>query len=150
MASLVFNPFTGTLDFAEVGAGGGGDPATNRGTYTHLGGLAVGDAVYLSASGQVALADANGPGTQPVIGLVQSVVGGTCVVQYSGEMAGFSGLVPRAIYYLSTSGVSGSTITATAPDIPPETPPLISQKIGIAKSATVLLIKVDTDFTEIG
>ena len=148
MAKLVFNPFTGSLDYAEAGAGSYTPP--NIGTWSHLGGIAARDAVYIQGDGVVDLADANGPGTQPLIGLVLTVDGPSCIVQYSGEMGGFTGLAPGDIYYLSTTGISGSTITNVAPDIPPETPPLISQKVGIAKSSTVLIIKVDTDFTEVG
>jgi len=117
------------------------------GTFLHAGGINAGDAVYLSADSTVALADANGSGTQPVIGLVKSVnppypAAGNAEVQFYGELGGFSGLTAGQTYYLSITGVSGTTITPTPPTAPGE----IQQRVGFAKSSSVLVVMVDRDF----
>jgi hypothetical protein len=143
---VAFNPFTGQLDLVgESTGGGGGDPATNVGSYTHLGDVHARDVVYLSGPSEVGVADADGAGTHPVIGFCKEVDGFNCVVQYSGEMGGFPALTPRKTYYLSTTGISGNTITET----PPDDSPAILQKVGTAKSSTVMLITVDQDFTDL-
>ena len=142
MASVTFNPFTGTLDLVGTGAPG---PSTNKGIYNHPGTVAVGDAVYLSAPDTVDLADANDIAKQPLVGVVSSVVGLSCEVMYNGELGGFVGLSPGAVYYLSEAGTTGNTLTDVAPTLPPS----IVQTVGYARSATVLVVMADQNFVEL-
>ena len=142
MASVTFNPFTGTLDLVGTGAPG---PSTNKGIYNHPGTVAVGDVVYLSAPDTVDLADANDAGKQPLVGVVASVAGLSCEVMYNGELGGFVGLSPGAVYYLSEVGTTGNTLTDVAPTLPPS----IVQTVGYARSATVLVVMADQNYVEL-
>lgn len=74
--------------------------------------VAVGDIVYVSSADTVTKADANGIGTFPPVGFVQSLDGSTnCYVVHSGGIAtGLSGLTAGAAYYLGESaGVASPT-----------------------------------------
>ncbi len=107
--------------------------------------IAVGDAVFLKSADTIGLADANGVTKQPVIGVVAAIDGPYITVRYHGELNCFSGLTPGATYYLSETGVSGSTITST----PPTNPGSIVQRLGFARNATTLMIIVDRDYIEL-
>ena len=112
-------------------------------TYTCDSGLAVRDAVYLSGADAVAKADADGSGTQPLIGFVSSKpTATTCIVKYSGELGGFTGLTTGVNYYLSETP---GEITTTAPSSSGS----IVQKVGFARNTTTLVIFVDRDYIEI-
>lgn len=110
------------------------------GSWTCPAGVAVNDAVYVSGSGACDTADADDASKQPLIGVVVSKpTAFTCIVQYYGEVPGFVGLVPNTTYYLS---VTPGQITST----PPAAPGSIIQRIGFAKTATVLVLLVDRDY----
>jgi hypothetical protein len=86
----------------------------NLHTYTGSG-LAVGDAVYVSASDTVSLADADGTGIPP-IGVVTAVDGSSITVCHSGGIVtGLSGGSPGQDYWLDSGTSSGSTLTTTRP-----------------------------------
>lgn len=125
-----------------VAMSGGGGPATaNIGIYGCLATLLVLDVVYVSGNDTVGKADADGAGTQPVIGFVlEKMTLTTAKVQYSGELEGFSDLVAGTTYYLSTTP---GQITATAPSAPGA----IVQRVGFAKNPTTLVVMVDRDYT---
>ena len=130
----------GQVDVTIPG-GGGGVASAVQGTYTCPAGVAVLDAVYLSGAGAVDLADADDVSKQPLIGIVDSKPGATtAIVTYYGEVSGFVGLTPGDTYYLS---ITPGQITNVAPVNPGE----IVQRIGFAKSATVLVVMVDRDWT---
>lgn len=114
---------------------------TNAGAYsTAPNDGAVLDVVYLTAPDTVAPADNDDPPKQPVIGFIQQRLGPTSViVQYAGELPGFSGLVSGATYFL---GAAPGTITAVAPTVSPST----LQRIGFAKDSSTLVIFIDRDF----
>lgn len=121
--------------------GGGGGTAAVQGTYSCPAGVNPLDAVYLSAADNVDLADADDASKQPLIGIVDSKPGATtAIVTYYGEVSGFVGLTPGDTYYLS---ITPGQITNVAPSNPGE----IVQRIGFAKSATVLMVMVDRDWT---
>lgn len=124
----------------------------NTGTNTNPSGVynvpsdvGVGDVVYCSDADAADKADADGGTKQPVIGVVVAKTSATvAVVQYAGEVSAgvFSGLSPRATYYLSTTP---GQLTATAPSSPGS----IIQRIGFAKNPTTLVLTVDQDFIEV-
>jgi len=96
-------------------------------------GLAVGDAVYISAADTVSLADADGAGVPPV-GLVVNVDGSDITVCHPGGIAaGLSGITVGQDYWLSTAGTTGNTLTTTKPDTN-------AYLIGVGKSTTSMLI----------
>lgn len=86
--------------------------------YTSNGAIAVGDPVYLDATGKVGKADAADPAKQNVIGISTSAVAGTGIqveVIMSGAtvLPGFSTLTPGARYFLASGG--GLTAANTLP-----------------------------------
>lgn len=108
--------------------------------YTCAAGLAVCDAVYLSGTDEVALADADDETKQPLIGFIyEKPTATTCLVQYNGELDGFTGLSTKVNYYLSETP---GEITTTSPTAPGS----ISQKVGFARNSTTLVVFVDRDY----
>lgn len=107
-------------------------------TYACPGTVAVRDIVYVSAASTVDKADASGIATMPVLGIVLSKPTAiTAVVQLgNGEVVGYGGLTPGAVYYADPTIPGG--ITATAPVAVGE----VVQKIGIATSAAVLAMQL--------
>ena len=132
----------GQADVAVTGGGGGEDF-----TATCLAGVAVTQIVYLTGAPgpAVAVALAVHPGgAYPAIGFIGSKSAPTvCLVQTDGELTGFVGLVPGAVYYLSPTVVGAIT------NIPPVAGGQVVQKVGQAKDATTLLINLDDDFVEL-
>jgi hypothetical protein len=119
---------------AGIGLTGAGEP------YNCSTGIAVRDAVYLSGSDTIDLAQADVVSERPVIGFVLSKPTSTsAIVQYTGEIVGFSGLTPGATYWLSETP---GQITTTAPI----TQGSIVQEVGWARNATTLVINVNRDF----
>lgn len=122
-----------------TGGGGGGGPTTAN--YIATVGVVAGDVVCLSAADTVAKADADDATTQPVIGIVQTVIAGIATVQYNGDLPGFVGLVTGATYFLSATPGLFTTV-------PPAGPPgAIVQRLGFARNATTFVIEVDRDWT---
>jgi hypothetical protein len=73
-----------------------------------------------------------------VAGFVTNVAAGVATVQYAGELGGFVGLLPHTEYY-----------AAAAPGAISTTPPAsgqIRRKVGIAKDATTMVIRIDADY----
>jgi len=123
--------------------GGGGGVSAVQDTFACPAGVAVRDAVYLSAADTVDQADANDASKQPLIGIVDSKPGAlTAIVTFYGVVTGFVGLTPGATYYLSeTLG----QITTTAP----VNPGSIVQRVGFAKNATTLIVFTDRDWVQL-
>ena len=120
--------------------GGGG----NVGLYSCPSGVAVLDAVYSTGADTVDKAIATSVATLPAIGFVLSKPTiTTAVVQYDGELAGFTGLIPDMTYFLSTTagqiakvGDAGFPISLTQ----------CVQRLAFAKNTTTLVIETDRDF----
>lgn len=124
----------------QITTPGGADEAT----YTCPSGVAVRDAVYISAANTVDSARANSASTLPVVGVVVSKpTSTTAVVRMSGEVDGFSALTPNATYFLSAS-VAGA-ITATAPTTHGTD---YQQVVGVARDADTLVLEIDRDVIE--
>ena len=103
--------------------------------------LAIGDAVYISSADKVKPAQADADSTSKVIGLAREAIasGGSASgsIQTDGVIAGLTGLVAGADYYLSTSVIGGITNTA------PTTAGQYVVKIGRALSTTELEITIE-------
>jgi len=104
--------------------------------YDCLAGVVAGEAVYLSASGTVAEANAGDLTKAPCVGLVfkKSTATSATVRSYGPVTIPGGGLTPGLTYYLST--VDGG-ITAT----PPSGADDVIQAVGFAVSATVLFVQ---------
>lgn len=116
-------------------------------------GVAVRDPVYQKADGTVGRADATSLATMPAIGVVTVIdapLPGQCMIAVQEDFDGFSGLSPRKIYLV---GTSPGSIVAEDDTGNPDYPSLVvesrevTQKIGIAASATILFINADLDFS---
>lgn len=117
--------------------------AGNVGDYSYVAGVMVHDFVYAVNDDIVgrAYGDTVGgvPQHSPVIGIVTDITGSTATVQYSGEVAGFSGLTEGATYYLSPTSPGAATPTSAAAS------GQVLQKVGFAKDANTLVIMIDRD-----
>lgn len=99
--------------------------------------VAVGDAVYLTATGTVDRARANALATMPVVGVVQSKPSATtCLVQTGDALGGYAGLTVDAFYYASPT--TPGALTATVPT----TIGQVVQQVGFARTATTLVVSL--------
>jgi len=140
----------GVTDYVEVDAQGRAEyhgaaaPVLERYTCTTT--EAVGNAVYISASGNVRQANASDKTKSPAIGFVVFKIDDTtCLVQRTGTLRGFGGLVPadpsigeKGLVFLDTSN---GGITQDAPDNVYN----CVQILGVAKSATEIELEIDVD-----
>ncbi len=140
MIKYVFNPFTGTFDAIDeatstVDAAGRTESAA--GEFTVGAGLNPGQLVYSDGSLTADLADNGDLSTSPAIGIIRvKPTATTATVTFSGRLAIFAGLTVGADYFM---GTSGSTITAGSL---PAAAGSVIQKIGVAVSATTLLLNI--------
>jgi hypothetical protein len=110
--------------------------------YTCPSGVNVADAVYSTGPDTIDQANASSSSTIPVIGFVSSKPTSTsAIIQYSGEVSGFVGLVPGDTYYLSLT--AGQVTNDVSSYITGE----VVQKVGFAKDTTTLVVMVNRDFT---
>jgi hypothetical protein len=130
-----------------LSAGGGSGGVAESGNYPFIpGNIDVGDIVYLTLSDVVERASAVNKNTQPVLGVVISLLtspSAIATIQYSGELTlsgTFSNLIIGAQYYLSN--VTPGKIMS---DIGGLTSNNILQKIGTAKDQNTLIIDIDQD-----
>lgn len=106
--------------------------ASDAGPYTCLTTDDIGEWVYVSAASTIALADADGSGTYPALGVIVAKPTTTsCTVRVAGLVTGLSGLTAGAVYYLDTTA---GGITATPPTAPAAAP------VAIAVSTTALVV----------
>lgn len=127
-----------TVNIGTGAAGGDEDILVNRPA-----GIGLRDAVYISGSNFINKATANSAGPQAAIGFVSELPdGSTAKVRPEKILDGFSGLTPGSPLFLSTTA---GLITHTAPSAPGE----LLQEVGVALTATAILIKIDTDPTVI-
>jgi len=127
--------------------GTGGGNAYESGNYPFIpGNVDVGDIVYLVNTDVVERASAVNKNTQPVLGVVSSLLyspSPIATVQYNGELTlsgTFSSLIIGAQYYLSN--VTAGKIMS---DISGLTTNNIVQRVGIAKDQNTLIIDIDED-----
>lgn len=110
------------------------------GPFTCDSSLNVGDAVRLSGADTIAPAQADVVTDRPTIGfvLLKPTLTSAFVLN-SGELAGFTGLVPGSSYYLSETP---GQIT----DVSPTVQGSIVQEVGWARNSTTLVICIERDF----
>jgi hypothetical protein len=135
-------PSTPTTTPPALGPGDIDSYGTISSTYNAPAGVQIGQLVYITSAGDtVALADCGSMGAHAAIGyIVENPTSTSVVIQYDGELGGFTGLVPGALYYLSTTP---GAFSITAPVLSN----FIVQNVGIAKDATTMIIKIDTNYT---
>ena len=106
-------------------------------------GAAVGDAVYVTGVKvggvtQVATADITSYSAMPALGVIVSKpTTVTCLVQYAGEVAVYSGLTPGRVYMLDQNGEPTAALPTVGSDH-------YVQRIGIATSTDSMLLSLDT------
>jgi hypothetical protein len=118
-------------------------------------GVLVQDPVFQRADGFADRADASlGFGAMPVIGFVVALndpAPGQCRIQTNGDLGGFGGLTPGGVYIM---GQNPGTIVRdddTGNGNYPDTTPAsghIMQEVGVASSATSLLVGPNRDIME--
>jgi len=110
--------------------GSGGGPTTV--TLPTLATLNPGECVAIDpATGNAVRAKPTVPQQMPAVGVVQSATPETVVVQLTGPIGGFRGLVPGTVYFVSRSGAPDDSLPGPGAQI---------QIIGVAASATTLLV----------
>jgi hypothetical protein len=111
----------------------GSQVTSGVGAYTVPVGVSVLDVVYITGAFAADRADNTSLGTTPGIGVViAKPLATTATVAYFGEVAGFVGLTPGAVYFLGTLGA----IVTVAPGAPGN----VIQRVGVAISGTTLLL----------
>jgi hypothetical protein len=127
------------------GGGGGGTPdqiASAAGQYTVPGAVNVGDLVYATGVNTADVADNGAEATTPAIGIViAKPLATTATLAYLGEVTGLAGMTPGAIQYL---GSSGGLVEAGSL---PSTPGSVIQQVGVALTATKLLLDPQNSVT---
>jgi hypothetical protein len=127
----------GTITFSGGFAG-----STGIGTYACPATVAIGDIVYLSAGATVDKASAVSSVTAAMgVVLTKPTALSALVLFGEGEASVFAGLTPTAQYYLSL--IPGTAIIGVVGLGAGN----IVQRIGQAKSATVMIMKIVNDFT---
>lgn len=97
-------------------------------------------AVFFSSADTVDVADAT-PATSPCVGFVSALLPLAEVrVRREGELAGFVGLVPGAVYFVDP------TVPGAITNTPAGGPGTVLQEVGTAVSPTVLLVTIDADW----
>ncbi len=94
--------------------------------------------VYISGSATVSPANASSNDTMMAIGFLSAISGTSGTVQSSGELGGFSNLVPGNTYYAGKE--DGEIWTPSEED---ETFPLVVQVVGRAKTEEILLVAIN-------
>lgn len=121
----------------------GASPASLSSPFVCLTGVAALAAVYHDGSDHVGLADATTAATSPAVGIVvRKPTSTTCILVYKGEVGGFIGLVPAAVYYLDVipGGITATPTSATG---------TILQRIGWARNTTTLVVEIDLDYQQL-
>jgi hypothetical protein len=130
--------------WAPINSGGPPPPATTayvEDLYICTLPTSVLDVVYISAPGTVDRADASTLGVGAAIGIVSSKPTPTSAyVRYMGKLSGFGALIPGSVYYL---GAAPGTLVLTPVDAPGN----VVQKIGVADTATTLVLSVSPNTT---
>jgi len=127
-----------SFNVPQVIPGGGG----GEGSYACPLTVNVGDFVYLSGVNAVDKASAAGPGTAAVGVVVTKPLPTSATVLFGSAEAGFfAGLIPAAQYFLDLTlgGITASVAGFVAGNI--------VQRVGQAKDATTLTVKIDNNFT---
>ena len=101
--------------------------------FAYKSGVAVGDMVKVASDGTLSLASGS---DVPVGAVFETTAGSSTRVITQGVIESvLSGATPGTLYYLSSSGSSGNTISYSATS---------NTKVGFAKSASDLFVKVTT------
>ena len=122
--------------WTPLATGGGGN---DSGVLTCGASVNLNDAVAITAADTVEQAEADNAARRPAAGIVVSKPTATsCIIRYSGELAGFTGLTPGATYYLDVTP-GGITLT------PPSGGGDVRQVVGAALNTTTLIVDIERD-----
>ena len=118
-------------------------------------GVSVRDVVYIRPDGVADRASATAVSTGIAVGFAETLDTpsiGFAVIRFSGDLGGFSGLVPGSLYLLGQSVGSIVEETDTGnidyPDVTPQSGHVVHE-VGISVSTTTLFVGVTRDFIEI-
>ena len=126
-------------------------PGSATVTRAYFPGVVLNDAVYQRSDGQVGRASA-GSETTAAFGFVSAIDSpspGQCRVQVTGDLAGFGGLTAGRVYIASLAAGQILWEADTLNPNYPVTPGNIVQRVGLAASATTLLIDANHGFEEL-
>jgi hypothetical protein len=121
--------------YQYVGGGGGGSSGGSSTEIIQANTFSPGNLVYLNGS-TYTLAKADSANTASVVGVVSVATSTQFTLNTSGLVTGLSGLVAGADYFLSP------TVAGAITNVEPTTTGYVSQPIGIALSATELLVAI--------
>ena len=107
--------------------------------FAYKSGVSVGDMVKVASDGTLSLAS----GSEVPLGAVfeTDASDGTRVITHGVIENVLSSATPGTLYYLSTSGSSGSTLTTSPSNV---NPPYSNTLVGFAKSASDLFVRITT------
>lgn len=140
------------IDVAIASGAGAGTNVVNL-VRDYTPGVLVRDAVFQKSDGKVDRTNASSISTsETFVGFVEAVdlpLAGQATIRAGGDLTGFSGLTPGAVYILSLATGSivklGDTLDPNYPDSTGE----IILEVGIAKSASILFVQSGREFEEI-
>ena len=134
---------TSWLDVAGGGSSTSATALLSATSYVCPSGAIVGDFVYLSSADTVGLALADSASTMPAHGVIASKSDSThCMVQYGGDLGGYTGLAADTAYYVSDTLAGKPTTVAPTDD------GHVLQVVGKARNADTLVVSVDfMDYT---
>ena len=110
--------------------------------------VAKGDVCYINSSGEAALIDASAASTiDGQLVMANEAVTGATAGEFIlwGYVSGFSSMTPGTVYWASTVGTTGNTLTTTKPSTTGE----IQRKIGTAMTATEIFFNPSVDYGEV-
>ena len=112
--------------------------------YVDAGAMVVTNAAKITAANTLVKASSASSLLAPCVGFVSSKPSaGQAIIQSSGDLGGFVGLLPSGRYFLGAAG----TITLTPPSLPADLGSgKVIQRVGVARTATTLLILIDPLF----
>ena len=138
--NITFNVTPGPDQSITINATGGtvanASSIVSATVYTCPSGAVIGDAMFASGTDATVLANATSESTAPTFGFVASKPSPTtCTITYAGELGGFTGLTPGAIYFLADTN---GAISTTAPNNSGN----VIQPVGTARNRTTLVVNI--------
>ena len=125
-----------------------GDQGIIKGDLVAADTVAKGDVCYINSSGQAKIAKADAAATSDgQLFIANEAITATNSGEFLlyGYMDGFTSLTPGTVYWLSTTGTSGNTLTTTKPAASTN----IQRKLGTAMTSTEIFFDPAQDYGEV-